>query len=296
MEKPADSAGGIFGVVRKITQLLGAALARMAEARRFVVLWGASMSSVPHIYLINLDRDTERLAYMANQLAALGLPFDRVSAVHGTAMPDWLRPFFLDTDGDIPTGLSPGEVGCYASHLMLMRRIAESGEPALVLEDDIRIEPELPELLRRIHLLPPGWDIVRLSNSTSLRSFPVASLHEQYRAVKYSRVPPSTGAYLISPDGARKFLAYRGTRHLPVDQDLRRTWEHGLATYGILPCPVVRDAFGTSSIADFGPRRRANYKKEHFRSTWLQRARFDIGWLGLRNWLVAQVMPKQRPI
>jgi glycosyl transferase, family 25 len=252
------------------------------------------MSSVPRIFLINLDRDAERLAFMTGQLTTLGLPFERVPAVHGTDMPDWLRPYLLDENGDIPSGLSRGEVGCYASHLMLMSRIAQSGEPALVLEDDVRIDAELPELLRRIDLLPAGWDIVRLSNSTDLRSFPAARLHVRYSASKYSRVPPSTGAYLISPAGARKFLSYQVARHLPVDQDLRRTWEHGLATYGILPCPVTRDALGTSSIADFGPRRRASYKKEHYRSSWLRRARFDIGWLGLRNWLVAQIMPKQK--
>jgi glycosyl transferase, family 25 len=252
------------------------------------------MSIVPRIFLINLDRDTERLAYMTDQLVTLGLPFERVPAVHGADMPDWLRPFFLDSEGNIPTGLSPGEVGCYASHLMLMHRIAESGTPALVLEDDIHIDAAFPELLRRIDLLPVGWDIIRLSNASDRRSFPAARMGLGFQAEKYAVVPPSTGAYLISPEGARKFLSYRVARHLPVDHDLRRTWEHGLATYGILPCPVTRDAFGASSISSFGPRRRASYKKEHRRNTWLQRARFDIGWLGLRNWLVAQVMPKAR--
>ncbi len=253
------------------------------------------MISVPRVYLINLDRDTERLAFMSSQLVNLGLSFERVAAVHGADTPVWLRPYFLDQNGNIASGLSAGEVGCYASHLMLMRQIAESGEPALVLEDDIRIEAAFPELLRRIDLLPGGWDIIRLSNAADLRSFPVARLGLGYRAVKYSRVPPSTGAYLITPEGARKFLTYRVARDMPVDQDLRRTWEHGLATYGILPCPIARDAFGASSIEGFGPRRRASKKRERRRDTWLQRARFDIGWLGLRGWLVAQVAPREKP-
>ncbi len=40
-------------------------------------------SSLPVAFLINLDSDTERLAFMAGQLATLGLPFERVPAVRG---------------------------------------------------------------------------------------------------------------------------------------------------------------------------------------------------------------------
>lgn len=53
------------------------------------------------IYLINLDQDTERLKHMTEHLHGLGLNFERVPAILGTDMPDWLRPYFLREDRTI---------------------------------------------------------------------------------------------------------------------------------------------------------------------------------------------------
>ena len=44
---------------------------------------------MPPIYVINLDRDVERMASLARSLEALALPFERVSAVLGKQVPDW---------------------------------------------------------------------------------------------------------------------------------------------------------------------------------------------------------------
>jgi len=43
----------------------------------------------PLIYVINLDRDTERLASIRANLGALGLGFERLPAVMGKDVPDW---------------------------------------------------------------------------------------------------------------------------------------------------------------------------------------------------------------
>lgn len=241
------------------------------------------------IYVINLDRDTERLAFVSDQLKALNLPYTRVPAIYGADMPEWLRPYFLDEAGGIASHLTAGEVGCYASHLLVMRMIAESGRPALVLEDDVRISAALPQLLARIDTLPKGWDIVRLSNPANRHIFPVSTFMGDHQVIKFSVVPPGTGASLISPAGASKFLSYRGLRSIPVDQDLRFIWDCGLITYGIHPRPVEPNAFGPSSIATFGSIRQVRY---HKMTGWRGRCRrifFELGWLGLRGWLLTRL-------
>jgi GR25 family glycosyltransferase involved in LPS biosynthesis len=43
----------------------------------------------PLIYVINLDRDVERMASIRANLEALGLPFERLSAVMGKDVPEW---------------------------------------------------------------------------------------------------------------------------------------------------------------------------------------------------------------
>ena len=43
----------------------------------------------PLIYVINLDRDAERMASIRANLEGLGLPFERLSAVMGKNVPEW---------------------------------------------------------------------------------------------------------------------------------------------------------------------------------------------------------------
>jgi GR25 family glycosyltransferase involved in LPS biosynthesis len=43
----------------------------------------------PLIYVIDLDRDAERMASIRANLEALGLPFERLPAVMGKDVPEW---------------------------------------------------------------------------------------------------------------------------------------------------------------------------------------------------------------
>lgn len=247
------------------------------------------------IYLINLDQDTERLSPMTQQLNRLHIAFERFPAIRGVDMPTWLRPYFLNADGSIASDLRIGEVGCYASHLAIMLRVIQDGQPALVLEDDIEIESDFTAVLSHLHLLPPNWDIVRLSNHYNRGFLSISDLSGRYRVVKFCRVPASTGAYLISPRGANKFLAWKGLRTLPVDQDLRRTWDCNMTTYGIHPRPV-RPNGGPSTIATMDGRailgrRRLNGPLEMVRDI-----HHSIAWLGLAAWARSIFIGKRRRI
>lgn len=108
---------------------------------------------------------------MTEQMEALSLTFHRIEAIPGTGMPTWLRPYFLNADGSIASDLRLGEVGCYASHLAVMLRVIQDGQPALVLEDDIEIEPDFPSALAALDKLPPNWDIIRLFPITTNADF-----------------------------------------------------------------------------------------------------------------------------
>ncbi|MEQ1755579.1 MAG: glycosyltransferase family 25 protein [Micropepsaceae bacterium] len=235
------------------------------------------------VFLINLEKDRDRLAVMSDQLGMLSIPFERIDAVYGTKMPEWIRPYFLDADGRIASKLLPGEVGCYASHLLVLKRIADSGRPALVLEDDVEISPDFPSILNSISQLPQGWEIIRLSNPYKRSYVPVSRINSNYQAVKFTHVSPSTGAYLVTPEGARKFLDWKQLRSLPVDQDMRRVWDCKLVTYGIFPRPITPDV-GTSSIDGMVQRKVRSYQKKKTVQDELARIAFDIQWLGVKAW------------
>lgn len=208
----------------------------------------------PEIIVINLDCDTARLAHMRRQLSGAGLRYERFAALRGDALPADLARYF-------PAGarLSPGEIGCYASHLAIMQRIVrgEIAQPLLVLEDDVGLPADLEDALSTlVTALPARWDIVRLSYMTKQLVRPLAGIGGGRTLVRYSRVPTTTGAYLISETGARKFLAHR-PRTAPIDHDLRRVWEWDLDTYGVNPPFIDHQALRHSSIDALSPNGRA---------------------------------------
>lgn len=190
---------------------------------------------------------------MAEQLDRLGLPYERYEAIRGDNLPEWLIPYFYNADRTLASLLSWGEIGCYASHLDLMRLVAENGGPALILEDDLRISGDFPETLRLMLDTELDWDILRISSRDKSQLIRVKKLNDDYSLVKYPRVPPNTGAYLIRPEGARKFLEWAKPRWRPVDQDLRRVWETHILTVGISPIPIIQNIL-PSSINVIEPR------------------------------------------
>jgi len=89
----------------------------------------------PLIYVINLDRDAERLASIRDNLARLGLGFERLPAVIGKEVPDWEKLVDLPTYAwrnrlDMPRA---GEVGCYLSHLKAMEAFLRTDAPWCVI-------------------------------------------------------------------------------------------------------------------------------------------------------------------
>ena len=252
------------------------------------------MAPLP-IFLINLERDKDRLAHMTAQLAAAGLPFERIPAILGTALPGPLADYLLTGTGEIASKLKQGEVGCYASHLVVHDRIKDEAPDlaVLVLEDDLRFGSDLASVLGEIlGQLPADWDIVRLSNPPKSAYVPIAGMEGPYELVRYSKIPNNTGAYLINPRGAAKFLAGQRPRTRAIDEDLRRPWDFGLKTYGVMPPPIVSNIFESTidRMEDRGLRRRLKPPKLLTGRTeglagGLRRARYNIADLGPGLWL-----------
>lgn len=244
--------------------------------------------------LINLDTSRDRLDHMSRQLEQAGLSFTRQPAIRGTAIPEVISTYLLDANGYVASTLKPGEVGCYASHLLIHFLMVEGQLPeiVLVLEDDLIVSPDLSAVLgAALEALPEQWDIVRLSNPPKRAYMPVATLPGNRELVQYSKIPNNTGAYLISRSGAEKFLAAYRPRRRAVDEDLRRPWEFGLKTYGIVPPPIVSNIFDSTidALGDRGLGRPRTPKVLTGRTEnplrGIGRARWNIEDLGAARWL-----------
>lgn len=209
------------------------------------------------VFYINRDCDDDRCQALEDELVKAGITAERIGGVDGLNVPASLRPYFFS--GDVLHGtLRPGEVGCYASHLLAMQTIAERDLSfAIVLEDDAVLPPDFQSSVAEVlSALPPSWDIVLLYGTPTRAVKPVATLGAQLgKLVRYSRVPSGAVAYLINPRGARKLLARRKI-DWPIDTDFRRPWAFGLEIFGVLPQLVSHSAELSSAIQKLGGRAR----------------------------------------
>ncbi len=244
------------------------------------------------VFVINLDRDRERLTRMIAEGERVGLSFERFAAVDGNRLESDLRDQFFDGAEPHEPAFTAGEIGCYASHLRIHRLLeGRDGEYALVIEDDVQLADDLlPTIEAAVHAAD-DWDIIRLSNDTKSVVMPVAGLGNGRELVKYWTVPNGTGAYLISRTGAIKFSNAYAKRTLPVDEDMRRPWQSGLVTYGVLPRPVTPDVLENSSIDSTGRDRklpaRARFKDARRWHDFVPRLRYRYETFGAVGFLQA---------
>jgi glycosyl transferase family 25 len=231
---------------------------------------------------------------MTRQVAALGSGhvLRKVDAVYGKHLSEEARSSFY-SEGlnrqQYPLPLVAGEIGCYASHLLVWQMIADGqDEWAMVLEDDVTLDPKLVPMLNAIAQLPaPSWDMIKLlgrQNEQALKSWPVDDLSQ---LIRYRRVPSMTSAYLVSREGARKLSRIRRPFGRPVDVDLRYWWEVPLMIYGLYPYPVSLDQ--TSDQSTIGERDRASGLGYRLRKVGLQ-FKYSVS-----NWLHGVALSKIAP-
>ena len=211
----------------------------------------------PLIYVINLDRDVERMASIRANLEALGLPFERLSAVMGKDVPEWEKLVDLPTYAwrnrlDTPRA---GEIGCYLSHLKAMETFLRTGAPwCVVLEDDVEVLPACVDVLRVLSE-KDDWDLVKLFNFHSGLPVKKRELIGGHRLVAHLTRTTSSAAYVVNRRAAESLLKSMRPISEQVDHALDRPWETGLRTRGIRPMPVVlAPVAGTSSTIGYQDR------------------------------------------
>lgn len=116
------------------------------------------------VFLINLDRRSDRLAAMTAQLTQLGIAAKRIAAVDANCVSDnWLRQIFTPRG---PLGTIPkGDQCCSLSHRRAWAAFLNSGAPyAAVLEDDVVLDPSVSRLFKQHDWIPDGVDLIKLEH------------------------------------------------------------------------------------------------------------------------------------
>lgn len=205
-------------------------------------------------YVINLARDTERMARISEVLAAFRfLAVTRIGAVRGSELPDLACDLLT---GRPEMRRHKGTLGCSLSHAHAWQSVLDSGEScALILEDDS--QP------RRLDILegwqpPPGVDLV-FCNSRMVYRDAGTDLLPVLPALDFmisNKTAVGGDGYLVSADGARKLLKFFEIDKFHSHVDLR------LAAYSLSPDDVATFQPQQGIIRDICTLRRA-FRPEH---------------------------------
>ncbi|MCF7764048.1 MAG: glycosyltransferase family 25 protein [Verrucomicrobia bacterium] len=228
------------------------------------------------VFVINLDRSTQRLAAIQAQLAPTQLEWQRVPAVDGRAidvssLPEVDEATYRRWQGK---PLNPGQVGCYLSHIAVMRKFLESDSDfALVLEDDASLPPDFVPLLQRLLELGKLWDVVKLSRIHSGIPVTLAKLTGSYRlAVPLGR-HCNSNSLLLNRRAAQTLCERLLPMRLPYDHAIERSWLYGLRLRVVSPAPCLAETGQASTIAENKSDKFVFYKRIH---TLLYRSRTEL--------------------
>ena len=192
-------------------------------------------------YLINLDRNPERLEFMRGQLERLGMDFERFPAVWGKGLSeDERKAGFSRTRSFIAAGkrLSDAEIGVAMSHVGCCRRMVEAEEPyALVLEDDVVLSDGFRGALSRVEaFVSPGRPQLVLLSGYGVPD--AESLPEEIRSVKSAWC---ADAYVLTLPAAKLILQANSPVITVADSFKRWRRRFGLELFRALPATARQD-------------------------------------------------------
>ncbi|MDD2988187.1 MAG: glycosyltransferase family 25 protein [Zoogloea sp.] len=196
------------------------------------------------IFVINLERSIERREKMHRHLASLGLAAEFIPAIEGSRL----------AKGSIPPGtepgLSPGEVGCYLSHVRSWQEIVDRRlSHAIVLEDDVSCSPSMIRVADEVASLGLPIDAVRLSALRPIRGILLTTLSGGENLILPTKNPSGAQGYMVTFGGAKRLLATLSVPRCPVDTALDAYWMYGLRIPLITPSVVEEEGHLVSTIA-----------------------------------------------
>lgn len=177
--------------------------------------------------------------------------------------------------------LTAGELGCYSSHYALWEKLAEDdAEQYLILEDDILVDWSFIKPLIAEDHGEAGRDYIRLyyKKPAPARILETDFICRTTRLIEISGFCFGTQAYLLTKNGAHRFMAHTRQVVRPIDDQMDRSWIHGIPNLAVFPFPVlersVPSAIGTSRFDQYQIPQRLKLRR--FLSRNRERANYQI--------------------
>ena len=219
--------------------------------------------TIPKIFVINLEHSPERRAYMSAQLDRYQLDYEFFNAIDGKCLSDEMLSWYDDGLREktqwFPRTLSRNEIACAISHLLIYeKQIKENIKATIILEDDIVIDDDFVEIIKRQALFPKSYELLYYHHGKA-KAYPTfRKVYKNYKIVRYrkqsrysKRSIIYTSAYQITRAGAFKLLKYAYPIMMPADIFLGHLNIHHIKAYGIEPfCTIQNENKFLSIIGD----------------------------------------------
>lgn len=193
------------------------------------------------VFLINLDKNKDRLEKSATILNALGVAFERVEAVYGKDLSAEEKNDAVDNfRWRCAQGrrIRDGEIGCALSHHKIYKLMQEDDiDCACILEDDNVYRDNFKVVLGDVERLidPTKPQVVLLSNCTDDRCF------GNETQLKKAKGDQWTSSYVITRPAAKAMLNANLPIQAPCDSWQRWTRRGIISLYHSFPTIAVQD-------------------------------------------------------
>ena len=199
------------------------------------------------VYVINLDKDSEKLAFIDRQCRKLGIDYTRISGVYGKDMDDDEQRRAVDAFRwwcAVGRPVVPAEIGVALSHASIYRRM-EPNEAVCVFEDDVFIGDDFSDRLA---------DVENVIDTTRPQVY-LFSDHQKHFSgdgVVRSNDGICADGYVITQPAAAFVLRENFPMKVPCDHWFRWAREGHIELYHVLPACVRQnqEQFGTSTQAN----------------------------------------------
>lgn len=218
--------------------------------------------------VLNLKHRTDRRLGIHDRLINMGLTPIFIEAVNGRSpeLAEVIQPVVTRT------GMNPGEVGCYLSHIKAWQHLLDSeDDEALVLEDDCLLDPALPQVLEALQHHTEALHVVRLSALCKLVGRHVCQLTADHVLICSTKNPSGTQGYYCTKAGAAMLLKHISKINCAIDTEMDRYWQWGGQILALKPSVIYQDR---SSSSDIGLEARVQPRKKD--KNWFLKVRHSI--------------------
>lgn len=201
-------------------------------------------------YVINLDRNPDRMQATAETFDRLGVNYHRFAAFDGSKLPQEEFDAFVKARPRNGKSWNRGQAGCFMSQFTLWELAANSPDPyTAIFEDDMYFSDTVADFLKDDSWVPKNCDIVRFETSTTrllLDDAPMTT-HAARGVYKVNSTSWCAGGYVLSRESAKRVIAVPPERHNTADHYLfvheQPVIAKDLTIAQVVPALCIQDKF-----------------------------------------------------